>query len=120
MLDGKALLALDRWALARTGENVGAMLSGLLMELAFNQQGWDSLAMRQPNGDRTKPLRYFLTDCVPSLIRHYMQNPFMPTLIDATHVSDYIGLAERGINAPLDMMSGLLVVPPARRTDAAV
>jgi hypothetical protein len=105
MLDGKSLLALDRWATIKRVEDVGEVLSGLLIELQFNFTLFDAMEpmFRQfiANPAAPFPAERLLTYAA----QHYLAAPKLPTLIDTNDVLLHCFVAERYFNARLDYLT---------------
>ncbi len=107
MFDGKALLALDRWATAAHVEAIQEQLMGLLIELRYNR------AMARIIADRIRshlhddkqplPLERVRLFAIP----HYLHRPVVAAQVDTTVVHEYCHAGEMA-NRILDrVMAGL-------------
>jgi hypothetical protein len=105
VFDGKALLALDRWATISRVEDVRETLSGLLIELRFNREILNAIEpmLRQfiTNPASALPTERLLT----SAASHYLAAPRMPSVIDTDELQRYRFVAERHLNARLDYLT---------------
>lgn len=118
LLDGKALLHLDRWATVARLEQVAEAISGLLVELRFNRMLLPGVgdAMRQTLQDQHR--RIVIERLRTNAVSHYIQRPLLPGSIDTDVISRYLLVAERAVNAPLDVMTAALVTVPVLLANA--
>ena len=111
LLNGKTLLDLDRWATINRVEDVGAILSGLAIELASNASQI-SLIRRALNalieawksgkpGAATVPANRLRLVAV----EHYLQKPVLPTHISVDNANTYWFLGGNGVNGMLTTMA---------------
>ena len=101
MFDGKALLALDRWATINRVEQMGETLSGLLIELGNNNNilvymSRNLYAFLEGPMEAVPPQRLRTT-----ALSHYIQKPLLPSQIDTGVANQYLTLVEL-INDALD------------------
>ena len=104
MLDGKGLLALDRWATVNQVESVAEYLSGLLLELRYN----DRLIV----GVRSAVKSYLENEETPLPIErlrigattNYLTRPFISTRIDIEVVNQYWHKVANLLNPALDSL----------------
>ncbi len=103
LLNGKTLLDLDRWATINRAEQVGEVLSGLLIELGNNNNILVSICrnlhvfLEQPI-DTMPPQKLRTT-----AFSHYIQKPLLPSQIDTGVANQYLTLVEL-INDGLDRL----------------
>ena len=110
LLDGKALLALDRWATIKRVEDVGAVLTGLQNELRYNA-AWTPLITTAmdacvKDGNSVSPIERLRTDASAA----YIQKPILPMYLDSRIVEVYWHYA-CCINRFLDVENGLCLTP---------
>lgn len=110
MFDGKALLALDRWATINQRDNIGERLEGLRIELRFNGTYIMSSvrsAMQQYVADKagTVPAQRLRSVAVS----HYLQQPALRHTIDVEDCNSYWLLCE-ATNAMLQHLAGSLTI----------
>lgn len=110
LLDGKALLALDRWATIKRMEDVGAVLTGLQNELRYNA-AWTPLITTTmdacvKDGNSLSPIERLRTDASAA----YIQKPIIPMYLDSRNVDVYWHYA-CCINRFLDVENGLCPTP---------
>ena len=112
MLDGKALLALDRWATINRVEHVGEILAGLIVELRGNRGITEALLRSMylykmgavgdglATGTLGIPAERLTTDAVS----HYLQRPILPTILDIGALHEYLTTARHRINDRVNMI----------------
>ncbi len=112
MLDGKALLALDRWATINRVEHVGEILAGLIVELRGNRGITEALMQSMAlykmgavgdglaTGTVGIPVERLSTDAVS----HYLQRPALPQVLDVGALHDYLTTARHRINDRVDQI----------------
>jgi hypothetical protein len=106
LLDGKALLQLDRSATIARVEQVGETLSGLLFELKHNRTMLERITktvqsyvkVTQEHGTGPFPIERLRL----SAFLHYVQKPILTNLVDFSFVTNYLYEAELGVNGTLD------------------
>lgn len=109
LLDGKALLHLDRHATAARVEQVGEILNGLLLEIRFNSSLLPTIKNAMQATLQEQKRRPILERVRTNAASHYLQKPFLPALIPTDHISRYLFTAERAVNSPLDDVTGEIV-----------
>ena len=107
MLDGKTLLALDRWATFSRVEFLGERLTGLKLEIRFNRQLLhtirDSTSEFVEDAKNPIPIERLSTGA----FCHYLQQPIMAEAIDTQVALDYFYKADTSINRVLDHIAGV-------------
>src|SRR6185312_12088211 len=100
LLQGKDLIALDRWASFNRSDDVAAVLSGLLIEVRTNAQWASELAADlQEYAQNDKPFPMSRLRLVAS--GNYLQRPLIPTIVLVQPVELYWSLAST-LNAVAD------------------
>lgn len=104
MFDGKALLALDRWATVSRVGDVGPILSGLAIEFRHNRllMGFVAKRLRQCMADPAS--RLLVERLRTGATTHYIQRPVLPGDIDLKALTSYLHDVE-GINKCMDLMA---------------
>jgi hypothetical protein len=109
LLDGKALLLLDRWATMGHVENVAETLSGLSWEIRYNSAilSFQEQALSTWQKDHSKP--HLIDRLRIGAISHYAQKPLLPTIISTDIVMQLLTQIESA-NAILSSMNALTSV----------
>lgn len=114
LLQAKDLLSLDRWAVTSRRDNVGAVLSGLLVELNYNGVHVLPLVIDQMQkllaGQGSWPLWRLRTDAISS----YLCEPVMPIGLNADHLLNYWHLSNL-CNKEADLVGQGILSPDNRR-----
>ena len=106
MLDGKTLLALDRWGTVNRIDSVRERLSGFLIELRYNRNQVASIGemVRNYSHDTKNPLP--IQRLRVAAASYYLQSPLLPSQIDTDTVLQYWDCAENLLNNVLDTIMG--------------
>ncbi len=90
LLDGRTLLSLDRWASFGTVQQVGEILSGLLIEVRYNRQMgmFISGELGKYIKDEQHPIPSWRLR--KEACSHYLHKPLVPNLIQTENVMKYI------------------------------
>lgn len=114
LLQGKDLLALNRWAVAGQRDNITGTLSGLLLELNYNERHVLPHVMKSMRqllaGTGPFPLWRLRTDATSS----YLRQPFMPDAVNVDVVLNYWHLAVL-CNKEADLVGQGILAPDNRK-----
>lgn len=107
LIDGKALLALDRWGTMHRVEAIGEVLAGLRIEIRYNRLILEVISQRTTeyrNTDGVGPLPIERLRTIAT--SHYLQRPSLSDHIDTKVVNQYLHVIHTEINDVLNSMMG--------------
>ena len=106
LLDGKSLLALDKWAAVNQVQFVGEYLSGLLFEVRYNNRLLASIRhlVKEYLQDQKRPLPLERLRIAATV--NYLTRPFASSHIDIDVVNQYCHRIANNLNPGLDHVAG--------------
>ena len=119
LLDGRTLLSLDRWASFGMVQQVGEVLSGLLIEVRYNRQMGIFISGELSNYIKNEQHPIPSPRLRKEAFSHYLHKPLIPNLIPTENMLQYIQSIE-SVDFNMDRLVSFGPVRQVRVSIAAV